>query len=220
LARLSRDRGPFGRRNESGGCQIDSDGRRDTLAQRGQTLVEFALVIPIFMVLLMATIEFGLAFNALLDVDYASRNAALLAAEAGNTSGADCVILQSVEQDINAPADRNAIQKVEIYWADADGTMHGTNENVYTRGGGTTSCTYPDGSTISVPYVATSIGYVDISRCNALKGCGSAHPELDTIGVRITYKHTWRTPAAAFIGQTGSGFTIVDSNAMRMEPIL
>ena len=191
-----------------------------TSRQRGQSLVEFALVFPIFVVLLMGTIEFGLVFNGVLAVDYASRNAALLAAEAGNSSGADCVILESVEQDIGAPADRTAISTVQIYWADPDGDPKGSFVNVYTRGGGTTSCDYPDGSTLTEPYAATSLGYVDSSRCNALRGCGSGHTGLDTIGVRITYRHSWRTPLSGLIGLTGTGLTIVRSNAMRMEPVL
>jgi Flp pilus assembly protein TadG len=54
--------------------------------------------------MVMATIEFGIAFNGVLDVNYASRNAALLAAEAGNSAGADCVILESIETDIDTPS--------------------------------------------------------------------------------------------------------------------
>ena len=101
--------------------------------------------------MLMATIEFGLAFNAVLDVNYASRNAALLAAEAGNTAGADCVILESVEDDIGSPAADTAVQSVDIYWADPDGGEKAGKVNHYVRGG-STSCTYRDGTTLTVPY--------------------------------------------------------------------
>ena len=62
--------------------------------ERGQTLVEFALVFPIFFVLLMGMIEFGLVFNALLSINFASRDGSLIAAEAGNAVGSDCVILE------------------------------------------------------------------------------------------------------------------------------
>ncbi len=186
----------------------------------GQTLVEFSLVIVPFLVILMGTIEFGLAFNGVLDVEYASRNAALLAAEAGSSAGADCVILKSIEDDMGAPTDRAQISTVQIYWAEADGDIKGGSTNVYTRGAGTTTCTYPDGTSLVEPYQATSIGYQDTTRCNVLKGCGGSHPGLDTIGVQITYFHTWRTPMSKLIGGSGSGFTIVRSNAMRMEPVL
>lgn len=186
----------------------------------GQTLVEFALVVFPFLVILMGTIEFGLAFNGVLNVEYASRNAALLAAEAGNSAGADCVILQSIEDDMGAPTDRAQISTVQIYWAEPDGDVKAGKTNVYTRGAGTTTCTYPDGSSLVEPYQATSIGYQDTTRCNFLKGCGTSHPGLDNIGVQITYFHTWRTPMTRLIGGSGSGFTIVRANAMRMEPVL
>jgi hypothetical protein len=183
--------------------------------------VEFALVFPIFILMFMATIEFGLGFNAVLDVNYASRNASLLAAEAGNTAGADCVILKSIESDVTSPATASQILNVDIYWADPDGGQKVGYVNHYVRSSSTT-CTYRDGSTLTVPYSASSLGYVDTTRCNALKGCGGSHPGLDTIGVSIQYRHTWRTPMFAIIPGIGPGtsITFIKSNAMRMEPIL
>ena len=60
---------------------------------------------------------------------------------------------------------------------------------------------------------------------NWLEGCGltayerASHP-LDTIGVRVVYDHQWVTPLGGFGGLGGSGFTLTQSNSMRMEPIL
>lgn len=45
-------------------------------SQRGQTLVELALILPILVVLLMSTIEFGRIFFTYLTVTHASREAA------------------------------------------------------------------------------------------------------------------------------------------------
>ncbi|AEF94051.1 TadE family protein [Desulfotomaculum nigrificans CO-1-SRB] len=44
--------------------------------QRGQTLVELALILPILIILLMGTIEFGRIFFTYLTVTHASREAA------------------------------------------------------------------------------------------------------------------------------------------------
>ena len=41
--------------------------------QAGQTLVEFALVIPIIMLLFMAVLEFAVAFNAFIGLNRASQ---------------------------------------------------------------------------------------------------------------------------------------------------
>ena len=43
---------------------------------------------------------------------------------------------------------------------------------------------------------------------------------MDTIGVSITYSHSWITPLANLISLGGSGFQFTHSNAMRMEPSL
>jgi Flp pilus assembly protein TadG len=176
-------------------------------------MVEFALVIPIFLLLLTALIEFAFAFNAILAADYASRDAALMAAEAGDGSGADCAILKAVEADFGAPTNAAQIQKVEIYRATAAGAQSGS-ATVYARTG-TYACTLPDGTNVSLPYTLGTNGYPMSSRCNQLAGC-SGQP-LDFVGVRVTYRHTWRT---AFGSTFGTYLTVVKSNSMRMEPVL
>lgn len=186
-------------------------------ASPGQSMVEFMLLLPIFIVLIIGIMEFAVAFNALLAVNFASRDAALLAAEAGSDSGADCIVLSSVEADVGPPANTTWIQQVRIYHSDQQG-----NElvaNVYNRGG-STSCLMVDGTTITVPYTLGVAGYPEADRCDIMAGCGPGHPGVDTIGVSITYSHSWITPLARVVTLSGTGFTFTHSNAMRMEPVL
>lgn len=187
---------------------------------RGQSLVEFALVFPIFFVLLMSLIEFGLVFNALLSINFATRDASLIAAEAGNAVGADCIILKKVENSIGAPANKAQIQTVEIYKADKLGNPQGGRINTYTRSG-STPCVGLGGP---LPYSPVgAAGYLDSERCNVVNGCPTFPgnpPGVDTIGVRITYHYTWVTPMGSFIGLGIADYTMVESNAMRMEPVL
>ena len=75
--------------------------------QRGQTLAEFALAFPLFLLVLLFIIEFALVFNATMAVNYATRNSSLMAAEAGSNVWADCVILQQIDKDTSAPLDRS-----------------------------------------------------------------------------------------------------------------
>jgi Flp pilus assembly protein TadG len=194
--------------------------RRRRGGSRGQALVEFALIFPLFLLLLFSIIEFAFVFSAMLGLSYATRDAALLAAEAGNALGADCVIIKSVDQAVSPPAADDRIQAVTIYRADQNGSEMAGVSNTWTRGG-STSC--GDGTTI--PYVRQTNGYAETSRCNILSGCGGGQPSVDTIGVRVTYTHAWVTPLGGFPGpgfggQGGSGFSLSQSNAMRMEPIL
>ena len=186
---------------------------------RGQALVEFSLVFVIFVTMLMGFLEFTFVFNALLSIGHATRDAALTAAEAGNNTGADCIILAQVEEDVNAPADPSRITQVVIYRSDLNGAVYLGQQNVYTRG--STTCTLSDGTTLTVPYSLSGTAlYPTTSRCNVQAGCGSGHPSVDTIGVKVTYRHSWVTPLANLVSLGGTGTTLVQSNAMRMEPVL
>jgi Flp pilus assembly protein TadG len=196
--------------------------RREDHPQRhggelGQTLVEFALVFPLFMLLMLFIIEFAFVFSALLGVNYASRNAALTAAEAGNDKLADCIILKQVEDSVGAPGNKARIQTVTIYRSDQSGSVR-LATLTYTRGG-TTTCT-KGAATLTVPYSSPTGTYTYDQRCNFLNGCPDlSRSQIDTIGIEITYRHSWVTPMQNF-GLIGSGVTLTQSNAMRMEPIL
>jgi Flp pilus assembly protein TadG len=189
---------------------------------RGQALVEFAMVVPVFLLMLVAVIEFSLALNAVLSVNFASREAALIAAEAGNADGADCAILAKVEEAITAPTDEGQITEVRIFKSNRVGQALATNR--YTRGGSMT-CPLGTGS-VTVPYtLAGTEAYQDTKRCNILLGCPANPPlpattSVDHIGVEIRYSYLWHTPLRAFLDLQGTGYSIVQSNAMRMEPVL
>jgi hypothetical protein len=171
------------------------------------------------LVLIIAIIEFALTFNALLAINFATREAALIGAEAGNDDNADCMILHTVDKSITPPTDDGQITEVRIYRAHpATGQPSGGAINVYARGGGSLSCDLPDGGTATVPYRLVSEAYPEATRCNVLAGCGGS--PLDHIGVQVTYQYLPHTPLANLTNVGGSGYTMVKSNAMRMEPIL
>lgn len=224
---LSRDHGRCGR-----------DGH-----DAGQSLVEFALVFPLFFLLLLFVIEFGLLFAATLNVNFATRNASLIAAEAGNQPWADCVILQQVEKDMGPPLNRAQIQRVWIFKTDRAGDELSPKVQMAYDRGGALSCTGPNGVTITVPYQLSSTESPNntypadpmavSSRCDQLAGCsvGSGNVPLDSIGVKIMYRYSYVTPiggllTAIFGGCTGlpscsaGQIDLTWSNVMRMEPIL
>jgi Flp pilus assembly protein TadG len=199
---------------------------------RGQSLVEFALIVPTFLILLMGLIEFAFLMNGQLSIDYATRDAALVAAEAGNGVGADCVILKKVDDDVSAPAIRANITQVQIYWTNSAGQLLDTSGNVTSGAGqavdtydrtGSTTCTFADNTTLTVPYTIVGTATYQ-ARCNyiggTVAGCPAGHPGLDTIAVSVTYHDSWRTPLHGLLGLLGNGWTLTQSNAMRMEPVL
>ncbi len=170
-------------------------------------------MIPIFLAMLVGLVEFAFIFNAVLATNYASRDAALLAAEGGSDLGTDCAVLRAVEADLGAPADRAQIQRVEIFQATTVGDQIGA-ATVYERHG-SFNCSLPDGTPVTVPYTLIADGYPMRDRCDQLAGCGAS--TLDHVGVRVTYRHLYRTPLGAGFGPW---LDVVKANSMRMEPVL
>jgi len=166
---------------------------------------------------LLAIVEFAFVMNALVSVDFATRDAALAAAEAGNAGDADCSILRTLDRGMTTPAKNELVSEVRVYKADANGNALGP-VNVYDRNG-TTSCPLADGTPATVSYRSVSTGYDAAGRCNELQGC-KVQTTVDTIGVQITYRYAWVTPLHWLMPTLGPGYNMVKSNAMRMEPVL
>lgn len=182
---------------------------------RGQALVEFALVFPVFLLVLFGLIEFAFLLNAQLSLNYATRDAALIAAEAGSDAAADCLILNKVNDDLNAPTAEGNVAAVHIFSAtETGGQLSPAREQIYVRGG-TTTC-----GSLSVPYTRTTDDYPHTVRCNDLdRGTcsagftGPSNTGVDIIGVQIDYTYRFVTPL-------GSTINMSVSNEMRMEPVL
>lgn len=189
--------------------------KRGVRAEGGQALVEFALVLPTFMLLILGAIEFSYLLNSRNTVTSATRQAAMRAAEGGSRLGTDCVVLESLEAGIISPAKSILVSQVLVFWSDANGNQMGDNSNTYTRGGSMT-CDYGDGTSLTVPYTLTSEEYPPDERCDVLAGCGGPHPVLDTVAVQVTYQHSWLTSFARITGD--GGLTFSTNTAARIEP--
>jgi hypothetical protein len=192
----------------------------------GQALVEFALVIPLFLTIVMAICEFTFLFTAYVSVSFSSHDAVQLAATYGDTVGSDCAVLERISKDVMAPADARKVKTVDIYWvntASATAAPVAGAENIYTYDGGIHPCKKPDGTPINIPFAGPSPnGYPTEVRCNVNKGigCVSSHKTVDTIAVKITYQYGWITPFPAMVAGSSAGPLITSINAMRLEPVL
>ena len=70
--------------------------------RRGQAMVEFALILPILIILVMGILEFGLFFNSYINITFASKEAARLAALDSNaTSGSITSAIQATMPTTN-----------------------------------------------------------------------------------------------------------------------
>jgi Flp pilus assembly protein TadG len=76
-----------------------SPSRRSTLRdQRGQTMTEFALVLPLLVFLLFGVIQFGIAFNNYITLTDAVRAGARKAAVSANTDAPEAVAEEQVRE--------------------------------------------------------------------------------------------------------------------------
>jgi Flp pilus assembly protein TadG len=176
--------------------------------------VEFALVIPIFLVVVVAIAEFAFFLTIKTGVTDAAQDAAQLASELGNTSYADNMILQLVEKDMGAPADKSKIASVEIISTDLYGKTN-NGEDFWQRTGSTTVTI--NNVAVTVPYTETTKTYLEASRCNVISVavCGG----VDWIAVKIIYNYSWVTPLPSLIGLGATAPQFVQTSVSRLEPI-
>jgi hypothetical protein len=169
----------------------------------GQSIVEFALTLPIFVLLLMGVLEFGFLYNSILTVQYASRQGVSAAAQVGGEDGADCSILKAVEGALSTPIDKTRITVVEVFQSDADGAAIPGRVNTYVRTG-TLECL----GSVDQPYTLVGAeGYPQIERRDSLA------EGLDVIGVHIGYTYLGVTPVG-----TGRVWEVSDGATLRVEP--
>lgn len=189
----------------------------------GQALVEFALVLPMLMLLFMALFDVALLFNAFIGVNRASQTAAHMGAIAGNEPCADHLILDGIEKDLTAPNDSSRILEVVIGRTTLNGSRY-LQQQTWNRTA-SSQCTW-NGTTYTVPYTRVVSGYMEDQRCQVVGGCTSLTPPrntVDNIGVTVKYHHRWVTPLNAlfdFFGGGDFGWTIEQMNVFRMEPTL
>ena len=184
-----------------------------TSRQRGQSLVEFGLVLTVMAVMLSAVLEFGLAVDADLALQAASREGARVAATLGNdgtqgicenaiadnaTTGVDAMIVQTVETSLSGAGLTLSTVKIWIYLADVNGSPVGSKINNYAWNG--SAFTSQDGH----PYHA----------CGRADGT-TPGGTYDSIGVKIQYTYTSSTGLLAIFS---SGLTMTATAVMPIGP--
>ncbi len=181
---------------------------------------------PVFLMLLLGILEFGMALDHLITVSYATREGARAGAALVNGGGAlgcgsgqspnaatvDAQIVAAVERVLTSPGSQVAlgeISQIRIYLATATGGESATlNTWTYTPGTG------PDIDGSPLDFSAASEPWAACSRTNSLPA--------PSIGVSIRYRYTFATPLAAifsFFGSSGpSGLDVTDRSTMSMNP--
>ncbi len=169
-------------------------------ASHGQALVEFAMIFPLIMLLVLGASDVATLLDNHLDVVYTARTAARIGSILGTAPATDCAIIGAIRAAMSSV--RNVqVNRIVIYQAGADGLPIGTNRDVYQ---GATVCN-ADGTTSPG---ATNLGWPPGQR--------STTPLFeDSIGVEIDYAYTFQLDLLG-MGQ----FTSADRAVMPLEVVI
>ena len=170
--------------------------RDQARTSRGQSLVEFALVLPLFLLLIFAVVEYSLINSAIGAFNFAAKDGARYGAIVGPTVGnADANILAIVSGHVSGVVAAVPVE-ADIFEATESGTYPGTGkQNRYSYSGGTWS---PIG-------VA---GWPVATRDDRLVS-------QDYLGIHIIYHYTYVT---AFFSSLGATITLTADSVQRIEP--
>jgi Flp pilus assembly protein TadG len=193
-------------------------------------MVEFTMLVPVFMLILLGLLEFGMMFDHTMTLTNATRegarNGAALAAGNGTTvpcADVDKYIIAAVQRVVKAPGSQIVLRPsttITIYKAQTDGTPVAGSSNVWTYTPGAGPVVDASAGPPVVPGTALdfSPGTVNWNACSRTNG--GATP--DSLGVSITYQYQFVTPVAAAMGffgpPGGSGVTISDRSVMALNP--
>jgi hypothetical protein len=193
----------------------------------GQALVEFTIIIPVFLLLLSGMIEFGAAFSDRLTLGNATREGARVGSSlvtgstttcTGDPNGVDNAIIASMQfilKSGGSDVDLSHINNIKIFKANSSGAQVGSAVNIwrYTPGAGPDADTGPGVELLD--FSPSSTNWSACSRNNS-----SASP--DSIGVSIDYQYHLKTPLQALTallgGSQASSINFVDKTVMAMNP--
>jgi Flp pilus assembly protein TadG len=198
---------------------------------RGQSLLELALALPTFLLILFGMLEFGFVFMHNLGLEYATREGARSGSalvNGGKTLGCgtgqspnaaivDPLVIAAVQRVLTSPGTQvieSQVSEIDIYEAKADGTPNTPYVNVwtYTPGAGPVPQGAP--ATDKLDFSPQSVGWTVCSRQNV-------SPTPDSIGVSLKYTYKFVTPLASVLGFFGGGaatMQMADKSVMTMNP--
>ena len=197
-----------------------SPGHERWLRARGQGLVEFAFVVPVFLLLLLGMLEFGFAFTHDQTLAYATREGARTGASLGKgntaypctTTNFDAPIIAAVQRVLDSPGspiDITKVPAITVYKADLAGNPT-SSANTWTLavGGGP----MVDGTALD--FKPTASGW---NPCSRLNGASA-----DALGVSLTYKYQFQTTLGGIIrflgGSNWTSLQMSDRTVMNLNP--
>lgn len=163
-------------------------------AGRGQTMTEFALVVPVLVILIMGVLDGALLMFSVGTARYASSEGSRIGSQLGNAATTDAQILQVIRNTVSG-TQLFSVGEIDIYRLNQDGNGNLTQDiahvNRYNLNG-------------------TPIGSLPWPAASRNVGNGTS----DFLGITINYSYTWK---AGFFAPLGPVQTTAVSY-VRLEP--
>ena len=180
--------------------------------ERGVNVVESAFITPVFIFLVLAVGEIGLAMNDYLAEANAVRAGARVASASGNDIYADYGIVQAVRRESIA-LERKKVKYVVVYKADAFGAAPTSTCQSGTPVSGVCNVyTYEDFARPKSDFGCLSTKNLDRFWCPTSRKVSLSGTGTEYVGVWMKIEHPWLTKLF------GNTKTLTDSSVIRLEP--
>ena len=173
--------------------------RNKKTGQKGATLVEAAIVLPLLIFILVSLMELGVAFKDFLTVDFIAKEGARIGSVAGNDINADCAIVTTMVANFTT-GDLADLNQIRIWEVNENGNPTG-NQNTWTY------------LTAQDPLDCV-FGWSKIGNWPSIDRGVSVAGGLDIIGITIDTQHDWITGVVPWRGT----MDIVRTAIQRLEP--
>jgi hypothetical protein len=172
--------------------------------QRGQALLEMTMILPVFLLLVLGTLEFGMAFDHNLTLEYASREGARVgAALASGSASVPCAnvddyVVAAIERVLvssGSPVDLTRVTQIRIFLVDTSNSngqeptsSPSVNRWIYALNQG--------------PVVdGQQLDFKKDPAVQSWNACGRNNGSPpDSIGVGINYTYNLQTPLGNLLG--------------------
>jgi TadE-like protein len=202
----------------------------DRERQRGQGLVEFTMVVPVVLLLVVSVAELGLAYGNKHTIGYGSREGARVGSALATGSATDCLsgpdpslvdatLVSAVQRILKSPGsgiDIDNVEEIRIFKADAAGDETSGFVNVWQYTGAGTGPDVDPGETY---------GSIDFNLVgpNAWPACARDNSTAtpDSIGVTVRYRYDFVTPMPSVINAIAGGalsLELAETTVMSLNP--
>ena len=198
--------------------------------ERGQGLVEFTMVVPVILLIVVSVAELGLAFGNAHTVGYGSREGARVGSALAQGGVLDCsggddptmvdaTLVSAVQRILKSPGsgiDVSRVQEIRIFKATSSGAETAGRVNVWMYTGERTGPEVDPGPGVE------NIDF-NLIGSNAWPACSrdNSGSTPDSIGVTVRYRYDFVTPVPSVLDAIAGGalsLSLNETTVMSLNP--